>query len=338
MSNILLATLDYLPQRGGVARYLGAIKQTFPEKINVLYWNTAISRMEMMRELITVSKGHSAVWVSHVLPVGTMAYFAKFITGIPYTVFLHGMDFDLARRDSWKRFLTRRILKNAQHIVVNSNALAQEVRGFVGRDSLVVYPSIADSFLHEGREYNPEDKKLREQGKVRIVTVSRLVERKGHVDVLEAIRYLPNVEYLIVGDGGYRNRINMRIKDLNLQHCVQMLGEVNDQELMQLYKSADIFVMPTKKSDLDREGFGIVYLEAQLFGLPVIGSNHEGVDEAVINRSTGFLVRGTQELRDAIKKLADNAQLRRRMGRAGREYVLAGFTRDKQFSKLEKIM
>lgn len=338
MSSILLATLDYLPQRGGVARYLAAIKQTFPDKINVLYWNMAISRLDMLREIITMSKGHSAVWVSHILPVGTMAYIAKFITGVPYVVFLHGMDFDLARQGAWKRFLSKRILNSAKQIVVNSNGLANEVNQFVSRDSLVVYPSITDKFLDAGSNYNIEDKALREQGNVRILTVSRLVERKGHVDILEAIRYLPNVEYLIVGDGSYRNRINMRIKDLNLQHQVQMLGEVNDEELVKLYKSADIFAMPTKKTEFDREGFGIVYLEAQLFGLPVIGSNHEGVDEAIINRSTGFLVHNTQELRDSIKKLVDDPQLRRNMGMAGREFVLSKFTREKQFSKLEKIM
>lgn len=338
MSKILLPTIDYSPQQGGVARYLSAIKKTFPDDIDVLYWKLKLGRREMFREILSFSKDYKQLWTSHVLPIGTMAYFAKRITHVPYVVFLHGMDFDLARRNFWKEVLTKRVLRNAKRVITNSEALAREVEAFAKiSHPLVVYPTLADAFLDEGLRYDIAKKSLREGGKVRLLTVSRLVQRKGHEKVLKAIKHLPNVEYWIVGEGNYRARIEMRVKDLGLQDRVRMFGMVSDQELTRIYKEADIFVMPTTRTPLDREGFGIVYLEAQLFGLPVIASNHPGVSEAVVDRVTGYLVDNITDLRASIHRLVEDTDTRRKMGFAGREYVLTGFTRERQCEKLKEL-
>ena len=171
-----------------------------------------------------------------------------------------------------------------------------------------------------------------------LLTVSRFVARKGHVKVLEAIKDLPNVTYKIVGDGPAEEMIERKIIELGLEDRVELLGRLDDQELVEAYQAADVFVMPTTKTKYDREGFGIVYLEAQLFGLPVIATHHPGVDEAVIDRGTGFLIEDQPELiRDTIKKLANDKELRTRMGKAGREFVLGGFTREKQMSQLSAL-
>lgn len=339
MSKVLLPTVDFPPQQGGVARYLGALKESFPDEIQVVYWNTPLSRWEMFREVISFGRDYSQIWTSHVLPIGTMVYAAKFITKTPYVVFLHGMDFDLARRSRWKCLLTKRILRGARRVVTNSEALAKEVAKFAGiTKPLVVYPTIADQFLKEGQSYDPLKKELRDRGRVRLLTVSRLIQRKGHEKILKAIQQLPNVEYWIVGEGPHSRTIRMRIKDLGLEDRVRMIGYVSDDQLLDYYKRSDIFVMPTTRTPFDREGFGIVYLEAQLFGLPVIASDHPGVDEAVENRRGGFLVNDVQSLRAAIKQLVDDPELRRKMGMAGREYVLNHFTREGQTQKLKELL
>lgn len=339
MSKILLPTVDFPPQQGGVARYLGALKKSFPDEIQVVYWNTPLSRWEMFREVMTFGRDYSQIWTSHILPIGTMAYAAKLITKTPYVVFLHGMDFDLARRSRWKRMLTKRILRGARRVVTNSESLAQEVESFAGiMKPLVVYPTVADQFLRAGEAYDPNKKELHEGGKVGVLTVSRLVQRKGHEKILKAIKKLPNVEYWIIGEGPQSPRIRMRIKDLDLEDRVHMLGQVDDRELLDYYRRADIFVMPTTKTPLDREGFGIVYLEAQLFGLPVIASDHPGVDEAVENHRGGILVNDADSLRSAIRRLVDDPRLRREMGMKGRDYVLSRFTRQKQTEKLRELL
>lgn len=338
-SSVLLPTLDYPPQRGGVARYLSAIKKTFPDDVEILYWNTPLPRREMFKEILHWSRDHQQLWVSHILPIGTMAFFGKMRTRTPYVVFLHGMDFDLARRNIWKKFLTKRILKSARRIVTNSDALADEVQRFVSvKKPIVVHPAIADQFLTVGKDYKVVDKQRQPGRPIRLLTVSRLVERKGHGKVLEAIRDLPEVEYWIIGDGSYRHRIELRVKDLGLQHRVRLLGDVSDDELVKQYKAADIFVMPTTQTRIDREGFGIVYLEAQLFGLPIVGSNLPGIDEAVKNHVTGFLVNDIPTLRSAIRKLVEDPALRLKMGQAGHERVLEEFTRKKQYEKLRELL
>lgn len=336
MSKVLLTTLDYPPKRGGVARYLWALSQELKEDVHVLNWRKMPGRLEMYKDLVQSTKGYQAVWVSHILPVGTMARLAKLITGRPYVVFLHGMDFDLARRDRWRRFLTRRILKGAKHIVTNSEALAREVQSFVSvKEPMVVYPCVPQVLLEASkRQYGQPNPHY-----ITLLTVSRLVKRKGHIEVLEAIRDMPNVRYVIVGDGPNYGKIFYRIKDLQMENRVQIIRDADDQQLPKIYQSADIFVMPTHKTQFDREGFGIVYLEAQLFGLPVIASKHPGVDEAVLDKQTGMLVNEQEdELREAIQRLTVDAELRKRMGSAGREHVLSKFTREKQFSKLRALI
>lgn len=337
--NILLPTVDYPPQQGGVARYLHAIKETFPNNVEVLYWNMPIGRWEMFREILSFSSRYRQIWTSHILPIGTMVLLVSFLKRKPYTIFLHGMDFDLARRNRWKRFISKRILKKAAHVVVNSQALKEEVQAFCGAKSImVVYPTVADTFLKEAQSFSFQDKHIHENSPVKLLTVSRLVERKGHEHVLMAIKDMENVQYTIVGEGPFSAAIRRRIKDLGLQHRVKMLGAISDEKIIEMYKTHDIFVMPTKKTPLDREGFGIVYLEAQLFYLPVIASNHAGVNEAVMHRKTGILVNDIHELRSALHELASDRDLCHKMGKQGREFVLQNFTREKQFSKLKEIL
>ena len=108
-----------------------------------------------------------------------------------------------------------------------------------------------------------------------------------------------------------------------------MMQHVSDGKLPELYGSHDVFVMPTTKSVMDREGFGIVYIEAGLFGLPVIATNQPGVDEAVIDGVTGKLIEDTAySLRSAIVKLVNDRELRLRLGAAGRARVLTEFVPD----------
>ncbi|MDP2631293.1 MAG: glycosyltransferase family 4 protein [Candidatus Uhrbacteria bacterium] len=341
MSKVFLPTLDYLPRRGGVARYLLAIKNTFPDVVDVLFWKNNPSRIKMFFDILDGAKAHDQIWTSHILPVGTIIWLTKSIHKKPYVVILHGLDFDLAIRNPWKRWITRRILRGAKNIVTNSRALAREVIDFASVSELIVVnPSLDDDLI----KASPADLSMKTKTEtadhvITLLSVGRLIERKGHLKVLEAIKDLPNVHYCIVGDGIFKSRIEDKITELGLEERCVISANVTDRELPAFYNSADIFIMPTTKTKLDREGFGIVYLEAELFELPVIATNYPGIDEAIIDKVTGFLVdNSVSEIRFAIEKLVADAELRRRMGKAGRKFVLAGFTREKQFRKLEDLL
>lgn len=336
---ILIPTPDYAPQRGGVARYLEAIKKTFPNEVRILYRPDLKKRSEFYQLLKIEAVGVDAIWTSHIFPVGTAAMFYYLKTKTPYTIFLHGMDLDLAHRSILRKLAARTILKFAEHVVANSKALADEIEKFCGRkDVLVVYPVVSDELFEEAKSLRLKAKSQKLKV-ITLLTVSRLVKRKGHIKVLEVIKDLPDVNYQIIGDGPYRQEIINKINELHLEDRVQLITDVEDDRLPEFYSKADIFVMPTSKSKYDREGFGIVYLEAQLFGLPVIATKHPGVDEAVIDKGTGLLIEDHPEaLKYAIEKLVKDQEMRHRMGKAGQEFVAKGFKREVQFRKLAEIL
>ncbi len=330
---VLLPTLEYAPQRGGIARYLAAVVRTFPETVTVLHWQAWPGYARVLRELWHKRGTYDVLLVSHVLPVGTVAKVVCWFARKQYAVILHGLDFDLARRNAWKRWLLRRILA-CNGIVVNSQALHGEVRAFLGASNVpihVILPCVSDEFVEASTIL---DRQPQSERPLTLLTVSRLVERKGHMKVIRALTKFPGVRYRIVGDGAMRNQLLNLAASLGVADRVELLQTLNDGKLPELYSQSDVFVMPTTKTATDREGFGIVYLEAQLFGIPVIATNQPGVDEAIEDGVTGLLADDSQEAFEvALGRLLADEQLRITMGEAGRKRVLGGFTREHQMRK-----
>ncbi len=125
-----------------------------------------------------------------------------------------------------------------------------------------------------------------------ILTVSRLENAdayKGHYRVLEALpailREAPDALFAIVGDGGGRAALEAKARALGLQRAVRFLGRIEDAELLALYRSSDLFLMPSTK-----EGFGIVFVEAAACGLPVIAGRGDGSVDALVDGALGVLV------------------------------------------------
>lgn len=330
-----LITHDYPPKRGGVARYLKALVDTC-ECIELERLDRLPNRLSLFLFTLNRMRYSDGVITSHVLPIGTMCLLVSILTGKPYIVILHGMDFDLAQRSVWKKFLLRRILARANKIVTNTKALDREVSSFTHRmDIEVVYPVVNDGFVESAGFIHAKHK---ESGFVRLFTVARLVDRKGHMKVLELVKDDVHLSYSIVGDGIMKQEILDFVERHGLQDRVELLSTVPDRKLPDLYAKSDIFVMPTTKTRGDREGFGIVYLEAQLFQVPVIATSHPGVDEAIQGGRTGYLIEDSQEaLKDAIEKLKDPI-VRKKMGGLGTEFVKQNFTRTAQFKKFCKIL
>lgn len=362
MPKILLPTPDAPPKRGGVARYIGATLRAR----NDIALDVLPEDMGTIRIFLHVFRIRpSQIWTHHLVPVGTACWLLSFFHPVLYTVFLHGLDVDLVRRNVWKRFLARRILLRAQKIVTNSEALKGEVAQFVRRDDIVVvYPCVSSDLVQASEmtrkglvHYPPQELatmfasqiagsvgagisvvKKAHNDSIRLLTVARLVKRKGHLKIFRAMQDLPNVTYTIVGDGPLSEVLSQEADRLGVRDRVSFLTTVPDDQLPEVYTSHDIFVMPTTKSVRDREGFGIVYAEAGLFGLPCVATDIPGVDEAVIHELTGLLIADTPfALYEALKKLVDSPGLRSRMGTAARVYVLERFT-EKQFSeKIKKL-
>jgi phosphatidyl-myo-inositol dimannoside synthase len=162
-----------------------------------------------------------------------------------------------------------------------------------------------------------------------ILTIGRLVERKGIQTILEAISRLStecyNFRYIVIGDGPFRKELEDLSRRLSVDEMVTFLGNVTETAKADQLFACDIFAMtPFQDSAGDVEGFGIVFMEAALFGKPVIGTRSGGVADAVIDGQTGILVSpgNVDELVIAIRRLADNQGLRRRLGDSGRQWAV----------------
>ena len=166
-----------------------------------------------------------------------------------------------------------------------------------------------------------------------ILTVSRFYPRKGFETVLKAIKLIKdenpaiNIKYYIIGGGEEENRIKNIIKVLELKDHVKLLGPVDDYTKDQFYKLSNVFVLVPEISKSSIEGFGIVYIEANFFQLPVIGSRSGGVRIAIEDGKNGYLIEPGDELslKEKIVLLYNSKQLRKDLGQYGHDRVFKSF-------------
>ncbi len=128
-----------------------------------------------------------------------------------------------------------------------------------------------------------------------ILFVGALKPRKGVTEALEVLAHVKSdFIYRIVGSHDLKNPyialINEKIRSLGLEGKVVLVGSVSDAELKLLYEKADLFLMLSMNNGADFEGFGLVYIEANGKGVPVIGSRDSGVADAIVSGKTGYLV------------------------------------------------
>jgi phosphatidylinositol alpha-1,6-mannosyltransferase len=160
-------------------------------------------------------------------------------------------------------------------------------------------------------------------GKFVLVTVTRLVERKG-VDMalraLPAVRgRMPQVHFLVVGDGDYRDDLTRIAAEQGVSDAVTFVGSVPHGEIPRYYSMSDLFVMPNRQLvDGTNEGLSVVFLEANACGLPVIAGRDGGPRDVVTDGVNGLLVDGNDPdaIASAILKLATDRDLYERL-RAG---------------------
>ncbi|OFT63483.1 glycosyltransferase family 4 protein [Corynebacterium sp. HMSC05E07] len=176
-----------------------------------------------------------------------------------------------------------------------------------------------------------------------IVCISRLVPRKGQDQLVRAMPQVrtafPDAQLLIIGRGSYE----ATLRELAQEYCPDVvLREARDtEELRMALHAGDIFAMParTRGGGLDVEGLGIVYLEAQAAGLPVIAGDSGGAPETV-TPETGVVVRGSSlpELVEALEQLLGDVPLRHRMGAAGRRHVEQHWTWEIMGARLRDVL
>ena len=182
-------------------------------------------------------------------------------------------------------------LRNVVHSAFPNLDSRKLLKVQTGVDFSIYYPEKID--LKE--KYNlPKDAKI-------IFSASRIVERKGYksmFDIFKRLRLLDSGFYwFIAGTGDFQPALNEMIAEANLQKYVYFLGNLASPELRKYYSSSDVFVLLSHFN----EAYGLVYLEALLCGIPVIGNDVGGVGEVIKNAVNGYLVRSDEECFEILK-------------------------------------
>lgn len=183
-----------------------------------------------------------------------------------------------------------------------------------------------------------------ENAPLRLLSVGRLTEVKGHAQLIEAVHRLAqrdiSVQLRIVGEGDLRETLERLIRKLSLQETVVLIGAIQSQQVVEEMHSADVFVLTgIEASDGRVESQGVVYAEAQATGLPVIASVIGGVPDSLLDGQTGLLCQpgDVEAIARAIERFVIDPALIRTFGVNGRRYIEENFSVSVMASRFELI-
>jgi colanic acid/amylovoran biosynthesis glycosyltransferase len=193
------------------------------------------------------------------------------------------------------------------------------------------YPSI-DTTVFENKEPDKKNEAFT------ILSIGRFTFQKGYLCGLLAVKKLldKNVDFkwLIVGDGQQKEEITFHIHQLQLQNNVELLGMKNTNEIIDLYKGADVFFLPSVY-----EGIANVALEAMSMQLPVVSTKSGGMEEVITTGVNGFLaeIYDADKLAVDILLLQNDFEVRKKIGNAARAIITSTFDIHIQIQKFEKV-
>lgn len=348
MIRVLLLAENWKPRIGGIERYLeGIVDALRVQKFEVEIVSPATKRFfwplikpAWLPLFISLwkkakRKEFEVLLCGKALFEGLVGYYLKKYLGIPYLVFTYGMEIRRWQGQKKEKIKMKKVLMNADKVVyINEVAKKQLVELGVREEQLVkVQPGIEPAAANTS-EVIPAGRRY-------ILSVGRLIPRKGFDTLIEAFEKLDqtqfgDVELWIVGEGPILASLTRASKGKR----VRFLGQVSDKELQKLYAGAEIFALTPRKIEGDYEGFGIVYLEAARYGVPAVGTRTGGVPEAVVHDKTGLLAEPNNPEAAAIAfmQLLANPELRGRLGRQARLRVQEEFTWPKRIRPLTQAL
>jgi glycosyltransferase involved in cell wall biosynthesis len=264
---------------------------------------------------------------------------------IPYVIF-QGI-YSTKRRRDWKTrpgfYLNKNSLGAARHVFTNKKVDLLNIKRLIpeNRITYIAPGLIPDDFCFDA-EARADLRRMLDVGDAPLVFTAAMfrpdVKTEGLTWVIRACGELyrrGNPLWLIIAGDGKEKHNLQKLAGEHLPHRARFVGKVPRNEMYRFYSASDVFVFPGI-----RESLGMVFLEAQSCGLPVVAFENAGVPEAVQNGNTGFLVPmyAMEDFVQAIERLVTNKDLRRRMGEQARTYVRKYHDLDKNYRKLELML
>lgn len=282
-----------------------------------------------------------------VIPFGFYGLFFKRFFRTPYILHTLGEEITYFKKSRFKKKIISNLLQNADKVITLSRFIKREVIELgVREENTAIIPLWVDTDRFKPRDVKYLKEKLHLQDKKIILTVSRLVERKNHETVIKSLpkilEKVPDLVYIIVGIGPTEGKLKKLAKEINLDKYIIFTGRLPHNSLADYYNVSDVFIMPNRvlEETGELEGLGVVFLEANACGKPVIGGRSGGTEDAIIDGKTGLLidkVTDPDEISRAILKLLLDEELCRKMGEDGRERVREHFNWKITADKLRKI-
>ncbi len=358
----LFVTNDFPPRIGGAQSYYwGAIRTLDPSEVAILapahidaaafdathpytvvrasssvLWPTKamLHTVEQMAE----REGAELIQLGHPLPAGLLGPQLRQRHGLPYVVFLGGAEVTLPGAIPGANNILRHVLGKAAMLLTVSEYTADAARKQTGGavPAEVLRPPLpVDEFVPASRD---EAAALRARlgidGQL-VVCLGRLVPRKGQDKLIDALALLrsefPRLHLALIGQGRLATRLYDRAQKQGVGERVHLTGALADPAVKDWLRAADLFASPCRSrwGGFEVEGFGIVFAEAALGGLPVIAGASGGAPESVVEGETGLVVdgRSAQQVAAALASiLRRSPEQRREMGARGRTMTLARHT------------
>ncbi len=254
-----------------------------------------------------------------VVPTGPVGDWLSARASVPNVLSVHGGDlYDPSKwssphRHSLLRSSVRRLLKKADAVVGQSSNTIANVHTYYGSE--IECECIPLGVVRqEHQDVAPRSRYgLSDDDRV-LVTVGRLVSRKGLDQLVDIVKQLDNdrVRLFIIGSGPQEEPLKEIAQKLGVSGQIHFLGQVDDREKLEVLRMADVYA-----STSQHEGFGIVYLEAMAAGLPVICYDYGGQTDFLESDVNGYVVKLNDrvEFKNACQRLLDDSGLRERMGK-----------------------
>ena len=277
------------------------------------YWETIRKVLKLIKE-----HGIEEVHCGRVIPEGVIARALKLLAGARYNCFVHGEDVETAATSREHSLLVKNVCKNASMLICNSENTANIVHklGFdSGSKCEVLHPGVDTSRF----EVAAPDTSFRQQmgwsGKRVLLTVGRLQRRKGQDFLIKSmpalLKEFPDLFYAVVGRGECYDELISLVDQHELHDKVCVYPDMDDEALIKCYQQCDIFILPNRTIDNDIEGFGMVLVEAQVCGKPVIAGDSGGTRETMNIGKTGHIIdcSSTENLLKELSPILRNREI-----------------------------
>lgn len=304
-----------------------------------IYFSMPLS-FDFISELNELGK-HSDILHFHMpFPLGDAAYLFNYWLGrLKKQKVVITWHSDIVRQKKLMKLykpIMNRFLKRADVITVTSPNMIEHSK-FLGpyRDKCRIVPLGIDLKSLEQFDEGVISKYYLKYSQT-VLFVGRLCYYKGIEYLIEAFRGI-NANLIVVGDGELKEELKNKCKDQNLKDKVHFTGKASQAELNSWYRKCDLFVLPSVENS---EAFGLVQVEAMVFGKPVINTNlKSGVPYVSLNGETGITVepRNIEQLRTAIQSILNDHQMAERYGTNAKNRALQFFTKEKMVNTIIDI-